>query len=319
MERFKKIPDNVLLKPVDEKSSEDVNLLNIQEFRRENIREQFKEVEENKDFFAYTSEDDSKYDYLRVKNMFNSKLMFKSLLWSNFIAALYTLHRYYRIQNFKYAFLSGSKLFMICFVPIWGSLEIRPHLMMWYYSRFLDKLAYDKQMELNQKYYLENLTKEHEEFEKKLGIRIPISEKQTISIILSHFEYENYILKNYGYETNKLKTFVKEKEDIYKKDLDEKELFADDEDEEDKIDYDFSIVNKMKLAEECQVSILDYFKFEKLGIKNIMNNEKLQILSKDQLSNNSNKERLLNDVIKAEKYLKGYFDDHLDDPDFKLI
>ena len=85
------------------------------------------------------------------------------------------------------------------------------------------------------------------------------------------------------------------------------------------LDYDFSPVNKMKFTQECQVNILDYFNLEKLDVKNTMNTEKLKILNNNQLINSGNRDKLLEEIIKGEKFLLGYYDEHCNDPDYKLI
>jgi hypothetical protein len=320
-ERGRQTRPNVF-KPLSEVDKDKVNknieLLNIQEFKHENIRSQFKEIEENKDFFAFTYEDDPKYDYLKVKNMFNSRLMFKALIWSNVVSAAYTLHRYSRTHNLKKSILGGSKLFILCFMPIWGSFEIRPHLTMWYYTKFLDRLSYEKQLMFNSYNYLEGLKAEHERLEKSLGVRIPITEKQTVAIILGQYNYENYVLKSFNYKQMDLNQFVREKDDkeILEGDLNENEMFGENV-EDERFDYDFSVLGNIKASDLCAISGEKFFDLEKLDLRYQVGRDKMRILRSDVLHNGS-RERLLNAIMKAEDYLsktnkRGNFEE---DPDY---
>jgi hypothetical protein len=305
-----------IFKPIEE-GGNNKELLNIQEFKRENVREQFKEIEQNKDFFAFVSEDDPKYDYLKIRHMFNSKLMFQALIWSNVISAAFTLHRYSRIHNLKKSIASGSKLFILCFMPIWGSLELRPHLVMWYYTKFLDRLSYEKQLQYNSMHYIENLKVEHEKIEQQLGVRVPITEKQTIAIILSQFNYENFILKIFNYRQMNLDAFIKEKDqlEVYADDFNENELFSKDE-EEEKIDYDFSIINN-RPGELCHVTLAKFLELEKLDTKFQVGRDKLHIIRNDVL-HKGNKKSLTEAIKKAEKFLNKK-EDHFDDLDYLKI
>jgi hypothetical protein len=307
------------LKNSDKNIYKKEDLIRVHEFRKENIREPYKEIEDI-DYFQFTNEDDPKYRFSNVQYQVRSKLFIKSIIWSFGIGCMFFAHRYYRRQQFLNAMRWGASSWTLGMFTIWGSLELQPFLMGQYHSNFLRELS--KKEEL--KYKLIGNYKQEEEIGKKyfklFGLNLKIEESDNCGISKWSFDYDSIILKKFNY--NPLAT-----EKIYKKkEISDDDLFNEDFDEteitnsliEDDIIYDFSFHKKLVLGKNCIVSLDTFLDRE----KNKLSLDKLKLLKNDVLSNknlfyNNTVDQIKKELMNCEKFLDGKLEDYESDPDYK--
>lgn len=316
------------------KNSED--LIRLHEFRRENIREPYKEIE-NKNFFEFTSENDPKYKFLNVQYMLRSKLLIKSIIWSFGIGCAFFAHRYYRRQQFLNAMRWGCTTWTLSMFAIWGSLELQPHMMAIFHSQFIRDLSIRDQAKYK---LIGNLKTEellNENYYKLYGIKVKSTSSSNCEISKFAYDFDSHVLKSFDYSPLATDKIAKKKElseeNLYDEDFDEKEVLAQLKDDNEVIEYDFSFHKHMNSSEKCMADLSTFLTNEIKDKKKINNayqasdlstlsESKFKVLKHDMLSDKSGytgntHDLLREEVLSAENYLNGLYNDFHSDPDYK--
>jgi hypothetical protein len=301
------------------------DLIKLHEFRRENIVEPFKELED-RDFFSFTSEDDPKYKFVNVQYMLRSKLLIKAIAWSFGIGCAFFLHRYYRKQMFWPALRWGGMTWSLSMLGIWGSLEFSPHLMAIFHSQFIKDLSMKDQSKYKN---IGNLKQEellNQSYFDQYGVRLKYSQNSNCEIAKVAYEYDSLTLVSNDYsplQTDKIIKYRKfTEDDLFSEDFDEKELANQlDEQSEKDFDYDFSFHKETKLNDLCSVKTDKFFELEK---KSKFNKKRIELLKNDVLSKPdafdlNTMDLLRKEIISAENYLSGVYKKFESDPDFRFV
>jgi len=311
-----------LIKPISKDSDvskyKKDDLIKIHEFRRENIIEPFKEIE-NKDFFQFTTEDDPKYKFLNVQYMLRSKLLIRSIIWSFGIGSLFFIHRYIRKQQFRNALRWGVGTWTFSMFFIWGTSEMQPHIVAIFHSQFIrdlssrDHIKYKQIGNMNQeKMYMQQYYEDY-------GINVKCDDVNIeLEIPKITLDYDNFTLKNFNYKPLSTEKIIKERNDT--NNSGDEENMADSEimrelQNKAQIEYDFSFHHKLIFGENCVINTKQFFSKEKSLAK-----DKLNVLKKDILSNKNiiNVKKLMQaELVIAERYIDGLYSEFVDDPDFK--
>jgi hypothetical protein len=306
-----------LIKPIKNKSDltkyKKDDLIKIHEFRRENIVEPYKEIQD-KDFFKFTTEDDPKYKFLNVQYMLRSKLLIRSIIWSFGIGCAFFVHRYIRKQQFRNALRWGVASWSLSMFFIWGSSELQPHVVAIFHSQFIRDLSSRDQIKYKQINKMKQEKMYMQQYYDDYGINVKCdSVNIDLEIPKISLDYENITLKNFNYKQLNTEKIIKDKEEKQSHD-EENEVMAELSIEPDN-EYDFSFYNKLVFGEKCVINTKQFFELEKKLDKN-----KLEVLKDDVLSNADivNIKNLLQaELIFAEKYLDGLYNDLSQDPDYK--
>jgi hypothetical protein len=309
-----------ILRPVTKKDQyKQEDLIKIHEFKRENIILPFEEIGK-KDFFAYTNDDDPKYDFMKVKNLIRSKLMIKALLWSMGIGSTFFLHRYYRKKQILPAIRLGFNMMVFSFFLLWGSFELQPHIMAWYYTKFMESMSANDLNKTVNNYYLESKQKEAEMLEQIYRVKTNNEMNVSDGLVRVSLEYDNEILKRFKYNPMKLDVIKKEteEEDMYSDDFDENKIFNLNQEEDNREEYDFEKLKYIRYNIYCNVDIKKFISKENSNLSK----EKYNVLKGDVLSNKNilqTDKYLKDEIINAEKYINGNYSyiDFSDDPDYK--
>jgi hypothetical protein len=295
------------------------DLIKLHEFKRENIQEPFKDVIENKDFFAFTNENDEKYNFTQIKYMVRSKLMLKAMGWSFGVGTLFFMHRYYRKKQIKSALRWGFQMWGLSFYLIWGSFELQPFISSVYYSKFIENLSAKD----HRKYSYINYEINQNEYENFLntnyGIVTLSLPNPSCAFSKFVFEYDNEILKRFNYPAMKTEKIISKNdsnlEKIMEDDFSENKIYDNEEDGEIE-EYNFSFHKQINLEEDCIINSEHFLRLE--GEK--LDENKKNILKADVISNSNifdTKEVLKREIKICEDYLKGNFYDFENDPHYK--
>lgn len=306
------------------------DLIKIHEFRRENIRDSYQEIE-GRDFFTFTTEDDPKYKFVNVEYMLRSKLLIKAIFWSFGIGCAFFAHRYYRKQMFWPALRWGGITWSISMIGIWGSLEFSPHLMAIFHSQFIkdlsmkDQAKYKKIGNLKQEEELNNF------YFDNYGVKLKFSQNTNCEIAKVAYDYDSMVLQLNEYAPLKTQNIIKQREiseeELFSEDFDDKEIAKRLDTSDQEFDYDFSFLKETKFSELCSVKTEKFFELERKDKKNGVftgNKNKLNLLKNDVLSKTDvfvidTNELLKKELINAENFINGeyiYFDK---DPDFRYV
>lgn len=306
-----------LLRPItnnDKYKTED--LIKLHEFKRESIMEPFQNIE-NKDYFAFTSEDDPKYKFTDLKYMVRSKLMIKSIFWSFGIGSLFFLHRYYRKKRLIPALNWGFKMWSISFYLVWGSMELQPFVMSLYYSKFIENLSAKDIKKFSYYNYLKGTNDYEKVLNTTYGIHTYNEYNQSSAFAKFAFEYDNNILKYFNYKPMILdKILIHKEQDDLEEDFQNKDLFN--KDFEANVDYDFSFHKENNLTDKCNVNLKQFFTYETENNK--LTQEKINILKNDQLTDTNlfnTKEMLKQEIIICENYLNDNYKNIDNDPEYE--
>lgn len=308
-----------LIRPIKNKSDlskyKKDDLIKIHEFRRENIIEPFKEIQD-KDFFKFTTEDDPKYKFINVEYMLRSKLLIRSIIWSFGIGCAFFAHRYIRKQQFRNALRWGVASWTLSMFFIWGSSELQPHIVAIFHSQFIRDLSSRDQIKYKQINKMEQEKMYMQQYYDDYGINIKCdSVNIDLEIPKISLDYDNITLTNFKYKPLHTEKIVKEKEENSNSiDVEEDEMMAGLSYKPD-VEYDFSFYNKLIFGDKCVVNTKQFFALEKKVDK-----DKLNVLKNDVLSNSDivNVRNLINaELIFAERYLDGLYNDFNQDPDYK--
>lgn len=320
---------NDLLRPLkmDSEYKKD-DLIKIHEFRRENIREPYKEIE-GKNFFEFTNENDPKYKFINVQYQVRSNLLIKAIFWSFGIGCVFFAQRYFRTKNFINAIRWGGSTWSISMFAVWGSFELQPHLMGIFHSQYLRDLSTKDQAKYKS---IGNLKQEEElrNFYYKLyGVNIKLNNNSNCEISKFAYDYDSLILNTFDYNPMLTQQITKSKkisdDDLFKEDFDENELTATannliNDGETGEVEYDFSFHKLNVLGELC---IIDSDKFLELETKNsIIDENKLKLIKLDVISNKNSLNRDTVDILKeeiiiSENYLNGFYNNLNKDPEYK--
>ena len=144
-----RIPNQAnLSQNVDTKKYKQEDLIKLHEFRRHNIREPTRDVLEGKDYFAFTSEDDPKYNFWQIPNFLRSKQLINSIYWTFAVGSMLFSHRYLRTRHISRSIRFSLRFSIVAFFPIWGSLEFRSFLLSIFQEKFLTSLAVREEIRL---------------------------------------------------------------------------------------------------------------------------------------------------------------------------
>jgi hypothetical protein len=325
--------DKDLLRPLNKSSMDKYkkeDLIKIHEFRRENIRDSYQEIE-GKDFFIFTSEDDPKYKFVNVEYMLRSKLLIKAIYWSFGIGCAFFAHRYYRKQMFWPALRWGGITWSLSMLGIWGSLEFSPHLMAIFHSQFIKDLSMKdqakykrigniKQEEMLNKSYFDNY-----------GVKLKYSQNTNCEIAKVAYDYDSLALQLNDYAPLKTQNIIKQRqiseEDLFSEDFDEKEIAKQLDTQDQDFDYDFSFHKETKYSELCSVKTDKFFELERkdkkkgvyTGHKSRFSLLKNDVLSKTDVFEVDTNELLKKELINAENFMNGEYDDLDKDPDYRYV
>jgi hypothetical protein len=299
------------------KNSTGTDLMKVQEFLPENIQAQFEGVK-SKDFFAFTDENDKKYDFYKAKYLMRSKTMVKAFYWSTGIGVFVFFHRYHRKQNLKRSIYIGTASMALSFILLWGNFEINPFMTSFYFSKHIENMA---KQDLHKSTYYNYLKYQSDNISKlnKKGYKFTISMEPCDEIAKYYLELDNQILLNMN--SNKfidIDSIIKKIENYNDEDEEnENETgFSSGKDIYKKTHYyDYNEFNKESNS-DCKIDIQKFFEIEeKDGGPNLV---KLNILKNDKISRDK-KETL--DLLRyhlkiSDKYLRGEFKDLKNDPDY---
>lgn len=295
------------------------DLMKVQEFLPENIQPQFEGVE-SKDFFAFTDENDKKYDFYKAKYLMRSKTMVKAFYWSTGIGVFVFFHRYHRKQNLKRSIILGTASMALSFILLWGNFEINPFMTSFYFSKHIENMA---KQDLHKSTYYNYLKYQSDNIEElnKEGFKFTMSMDPCDEIAKYHLELENEILYNLNSNKfNQIESVIKKIEEDEDEEKKEENNFSSGADIYKRTHYyDYSEF-KREYISDCKIDIPKFFEIEEK--KGGVNLNKLRILKemKDSDFIKDKKETLEMMKIQLEnsdKYLRGDYNDLGNDPDYK--
>ena len=240
------------------KNSKD--LMKVQEFLPENIQPQFEGVK-SKDFFAFTDENDKKYDFYKAKYLMRSKTMVKAFYWSTGIGVFVFFHRYHRKQNLKRSIYLGTASMALSFILLWGNFEINPFMTSFYFSKHIENMAKQDMHKSTYYNYLKYQSDNISELNKE-GFKFTMSMDPCDEIAKYYLELENQIL--YNVNSNKFNDIdcIIKKIDEDEEDKENEESFSSGQDIYKKTHYyDYSEYNK-ESNNDCKIDIPKFFEIE---------------------------------------------------------
>jgi hypothetical protein len=312
-----------ILRPTTKDSNEykKHDLIKIHEFKRENIQDQFEEI--NKDYFKFTDESDPKYNFLNIQNFLRSKLLLKSLKWSFAIGLAFFAHRYYRKQLFWPALRWGGLSWSLSMIFVWASFEFQPHMMAIFHSQFIKDLSSKDALRYKT---LGNMKQEEywfDYYQTQFKVQLKYFKSTNFEIAKLAYDFDSALLQSLYYSSMKTDKIVQKlelsEENMFNEDLDEKKS---DKEDDDGLVYDFSFHKLNSNKDLCHINLSKFFQLE-LDSQNL-NRIRLYILKNDVLSQSqtkgteSTRKLLIKEIINSEKYLLGVYKDFTKDPDYKL-
>jgi hypothetical protein len=297
------------------------DLIKLHEFKRENIQEQFKEIDT--DYFKFTDENDPKYNFLNVQNFFRSKLLLKSIKWSFGIGLAFFAHRYYRKQLFWPALRWGGLSWSISMILVWASFELQPHMMAIFHSQLIKDLSTKDALRYKT---LGNMKQEEywfDYYQSQFKVQLKYFKNPNFEIAKLAYDFDSALLNLLSYSSMKTEKIVQKlelsEENMFSEDFEDKKIEKED---DDGISYDFSFHKLNSKQDSCYVNLPKFFQLE--FDSNNLNPLRLFILKNDVLSQmhiegtESTRKLLIKEIINSENYLSGIYKDFSMDPDYKL-
>jgi len=282
-------------------------------------------IDKDKDYFAFTDENDEKYSFYSPKRFLNSKLLFKSFLWSSGIGSAIFLHRYFRTKSFTLALKWGTLAMYGSFFFTWAMLEYQPFIMNFFQSKQLDQKRNNQIAEISKKNYLNKKEKDILDL-KRSNLDFFISKREKIFVNSDYYarcflDGQDFLLRTFCNEQLELKYIIKvifklnpflDENAINQVDIaddfdtEEEEFYLNEIDEVGKDKYkiksiwiDYAKLNDFNYFNEANQSFLSFDKRSEL-----INNESVKILLDKDINELSNIEHDLKDLLTIELDMK---------------
>lgn len=174
------------------------DLTHQQDFIRSNIKHSI--IDESKDYFEFTNDEDEKYNFLNVKNFLFSKQMIKAFGWSFAIGSAFFLHRLNRTGDKWNALRWMTTSMFGSFGFVWGSFEFQPFMSAYIQSKQLEKRRIETMQRSNHEAYLKRLQQSMGKYNRTSNSG---TSGKTQQVIMNSDSYARHFLQS---ETNLLST-----------------------------------------------------------------------------------------------------------------